>query len=157
VRGTVFSNAPIECIHNIFVVWWLIKSRSVSQTKGWFSIWRIWIDLRKISHRLIQSLSRRMPRETEENLAKPVRIGGIQVQTLSERYSVTEYTNLLSSPPKYMWDTWNDTRNSINEDSANHDTPPPHHVSGSLQYWQEATTDHYPKSSANKREPFALD
>jgi len=43
-----------------------------------------------------------MPRETEENLAKPVRIGGIQVQTLSERYSVTEYTNLLSSPPKYM-------------------------------------------------------
>lgn len=96
-----------------------------------------------------------MPSETEENLEKPVRIDGIQVQTLRERYSVTQYTNLLGSPPKYLWDTRNDTRNSINEDSANHDAP--HRVSGSLKYWQENTNDHYPKSSGNKREPFALD
>jgi hypothetical protein len=102
----------------------------------WFSQWRIRIDLRKTSHRLNQALSRRIPRENEENLEKSVRIDGIQTHTLTERYSVTPYTNLLGSPPKYLWDKWHDTRNSVNEDSANPDTPL--HVSGSLHYWQKS-------------------
>jgi len=137
------------------VVLWFTKARTVSQTKGWFSEWRIRSDLRKISHRLIQALSRRIPRKTEEKLEKPVRIDGIQAQTLTESYDVTPYTNLLGSPPKYLWDKWHDTRNNINEDSANHDTPL--QVSGSLQYIKETATDHCPKSSGNKRGPFALD
>jgi hypothetical protein len=58
--------------------------------------------LRKINHHLIQALSHRIPRETEENLEKPIRIDGIQAQTLTESYSVTPYTNLLGSPPKYL-------------------------------------------------------
>jgi len=58
--------------------------------------------LRKISHRLIQALSRRIPRKTEQNLEKPVRIDGIQAQTLTESYSFTSYTNLLGSPPNYL-------------------------------------------------------